>query len=159
MKCLVLVQKGKKLGLLCEILSKHWHLCLLEIIPTNLLDKLYLNKDDTRLSFIKSINIDSGPQGFPLTTLYWSNNYNTDKAKRFDWIVLKDENEISYYAQLLALLMVEIKDEQPTYLYVAVKSKKVEKIKNAKSIGGIQQIRNIFIPFDIISYDHSKYGD
>ena len=126
MKCLVLVQKGKKLGLLCEILSKHWHLCLLEIIPTNLLDKLYLNKDDTRLSFIKSINIDSGPQGFPLTTLYCSNNYNTDKAKRFDWIVLKDEMENSYYAQLVALLIMEIKDNPPTYLYVALKCTNVE---------------------------------
>jgi hypothetical protein len=131
-----------------------------DIFSAALIERLYLNKDEARLSFVKSINIDSGPQGFPLTTLYCSNNHhNSEKRKRFDWILLQDEKENSYYAQLLALLIMEIKNEQPIYLYVAVKCTKVEKIKNTKINKGKKQHRNIYIPFDIVSYDVSKNGD
>ena len=130
-----------------------------EIFNADLIEKLNLNNDDIKLSFVKSINIDTGPQGFPLTTLHCANNFNSTRNKRFDWIVLQDEMENSYYAQLVALLIMEIKDNPPTYLYVALKCTKVEKLKKARNYKGTLQHRNNYIPFEIVTYDVSKNGD
>jgi hypothetical protein len=112
-----------------------------DLISPEILGQLYLNMDCVKLSFIKTINIDSGPQGFPLTTLCCSNTYDTNNSniqKRFDWIILKNENNSIFFCQLIALLMVEINHEKPIYIYIAVKCDKVKKV-----------ISNKYIPFDI----------
>ena len=77
----------------------------------------------------------------PLTTLCCSNTYdinNSNIQKRFNWIVLKNENNSIFFCQLIALLIVEINNEKPIYIYIAVKCDKVKKV-----------ILNKYIPFDI----------
>ena len=53
-------------------------------------DKLYgfISTYD-KASSIDKIKIDSGPRGFPLTTLYCANNFNSERDIRFDWILLQ----------------------------------------------------------------------